>query len=77
MTVDNNPTSPYYGRFYVAWTDFSAGAQIYVTSSDDGITWSTPVAVSAAGEDVQAGVRDTVGAQRRPQRFGGGVVAGQ
>jgi len=46
MAVDNNPDSPYYGRLYVAWTDFSTTAHIYVTYSDNAITWSTPVDVS-------------------------------
>ena len=53
MAVDNNPDSPYYGRLYVGWTDFNAGAQIYVTYSDNTTTWSTPVAVSSASVDVQ------------------------
>ncbi len=53
LIVDNTPTSPYYGRMYVAWTDFAAGARIHVTYSDNATTWSTPVAVSAAGVDVQ------------------------
>jgi len=53
MEVDNNPLSPYYGRLYVAWTDFAAGGAIFVTHSDDGVTWSTPVQVSASGASVQ------------------------
>ena len=54
MAVDNNPSSPYYGRLYVAWTDFNVGGgQIHVTYSDDGTTWSTPVAASDSFVDVQ------------------------
>jgi len=53
MAVDNTPTSPYYGRFYVAWTDFGAGDRIYITYSDDSVSWSTPVPVSGVGVDVQ------------------------
>lgn len=54
MAVDNNPASPYYGRLYVVWTDFGAGARIYsIHSSDAGATWSTQLAISPAGEDVQ------------------------
>ncbi len=54
MTVDNNPASPYYGRLYVAWTDFAAGGQIFINSSSDGgTTWSTAVALSGGGDDVQ------------------------
>ena len=52
MAVDNNSASAYYGRIYVAWTDFNAGARIYVTYSDDGLVWSAPVAVSAVGAAV-------------------------
>ncbi|MCB9135336.1 MAG: exo-alpha-sialidase [Anaerolineales bacterium] len=46
MAVDNNPASDYYGRLYVAWTDFNASSHIYVSYSDNGIGWSTPVDVS-------------------------------
>jgi hypothetical protein len=52
MAVDNNPTSPYYGRLYVAWTNFDAGERIYVTHSSE-LGWSPPVAVSAEDVDVQ------------------------
>ena len=53
MAVDNTPASPHYGRLYVAWTDFNAGARIFSTYSDNGTNWSTPVALSASGVDVQ------------------------
>jgi hypothetical protein len=54
MAVDNNPASPFYGRLYVAWTDFGSGARIYSTfSSNGGATWSVQLALSAAGVDVQ------------------------
>jgi hypothetical protein len=52
MAVDNNPASPYYGRVYVAWTDFDRGERIYVTHSGD-LGWSPPVAVSPEDVDVQ------------------------
>jgi len=45
MWVDNNPTSPFYGRMYISWNDFAAGQGIFVTRSDDGVTW-TPVQVT-------------------------------
>ncbi len=45
MAVDNNPSSPYYGRLYVAWTNFDDG-HIYVTTSDNATVWSTPVDIS-------------------------------
>lgn len=53
MAVDNNAASAYYGRLYVVWTDFGAGARIFETHSDNGTSWSTQVALSAAGVDVQ------------------------
>ncbi|KAB2962009.1 MAG: hypothetical protein F9K16_10260 [Thermoanaerobaculia bacterium] len=54
MAVDNNPASPFYGRLYVAWTDFGSGARIYSTfSTNAGATWSTQLALSASGVDVQ------------------------
>ena len=53
MAIDNEPTSPFYGRIYVVWTDFS-DARIYsIHSSDMGATWSTQLAISPNGEDNQ------------------------
>nr|HRC84572.1 sialidase family protein [Thermoanaerobaculia bacterium] len=53
-TVDNNPASAFYGRIYVAWTDFGAGNRIHVvTSSNAGATWTAQVPISATGEAVQ------------------------
>ncbi len=47
MWVDNDPTSAGYGRMYVSWNDFNTscgtGGCLFVTHSDDGVTWSTPV----------------------------------
>ena len=53
MAVDNNAASPYYGRLYMAWTDFSDGRIRGIYSSNAGATWSSPVALSASGADVQ------------------------
>ena len=49
MWVDNNSASPFYGRMYISWNDYSAtGRQrIYAAYSDDGTTWSVPVQVSS------------------------------
>jgi hypothetical protein len=47
LAVDNNPSSPYYGRIYTAWTDFSfQNGHIRSTYSDDKTTWSSPVDIS-------------------------------
>jgi hypothetical protein len=52
LAVDNTGGT-FHGRLYVAWTDFNAGGRIFVNFSDNGTTWSTALAVSAVGEDVQ------------------------
>ena len=47
MWVDNNSGSPHFGRMYVSWNDYTVANQpIFVTHSDDGTTWSTPLRVS-------------------------------
>lgn len=47
--VDNNPSSPFYGRQYAAFNNFGlAGVIQIVYSTDDGVTWSLPVTVSTA-----------------------------
>ena len=56
--ADNNPSSPFFGRMYVSWNDFSVGAgALSVTfSTDNGATWHSPVTVSNTGtfiRDVQ------------------------
>lgn len=53
LAVDNTPTSPNYGRLYMAWTDFGAGGSIFGNYSDDGSTWSTPVLLSDVSGDFQ------------------------
>ena len=59
ITVDNNPDSPYFGRLYVAWTDFAAGGHIYVTASDNGTAWSAPIDLSQ--HDIVNGAWPAVG----------------
>ena len=46
LWVDNNPDSPFYGRMYVSWNNFASGQRIFVTYSDDGVSWSDPVPLS-------------------------------
>jgi hypothetical protein len=49
MWIDNSPTSPYEGNLYNAWTPFGGNndSKIEVSrSTDDGLTWSAPIAVS-------------------------------
>jgi hypothetical protein len=38
---DNNPSSPFFGRMYVSWNDFSDGGSLKVRySTDNGATWN-------------------------------------
>lgn len=48
MVIDNNPSSPYYGRFYVAWKDFTNGSFISLMYSDNGTTWSNRIQMGVA-----------------------------
>ncbi len=60
MTADNSAISPYHHRLYIAWGKFSAD-QIHsviaaVHSTDDGLTWSTPItAAGTVGVDENEG----------------------
>jgi len=46
-TTDLNPESPFANNLYCSWTRFGSGNEILlVRSSDEGITWSSPVTVS-------------------------------
>src|SRR6185436_8702694 len=47
--TDNNPASPFANRMYISWNDFNVGGgALRVTySSDNGLTWHAPIAVTA------------------------------
>ncbi|MCD4698170.1 MAG: hypothetical protein K8S16_18245, partial [Bacteroidales bacterium] len=50
MWIDNSLTSSYEGNLYAAWTDFggSDDSDIKISrSSNDGVSWSTPVNISS------------------------------
>jgi hypothetical protein len=51
LSVDNNPASPYYGRIYLMWTDFTVGnGQIKSIYTDNGGgTWSSPLLIGSVG----------------------------
>ena len=46
MWADNEPTSGTYGRMFVSYNDYTtscgAGGCLFVTYSDNGVSWSTP-----------------------------------
>jgi hypothetical protein len=49
MWVDNNAFSTKYGRMYISFNNFNvASGALFVTHSDDGVTWSTPVQLSTS-----------------------------
>jgi hypothetical protein len=55
IAVDNNRYSPYFGRIYVGWTNFSLLDDLNQTSySDDGgATWSAAVSLPGSGTNGQ------------------------
>ena len=47
--MDNNPSSPFYGRMYVSWNDFARGTAIFVRySTDNGVTWANERQINSA-----------------------------
>src|SRR5438093_2833115 len=62
--ADKNPSSPFFGRVYVSWTQFRGsvftffGAPVMVTfSADGGATWARPNQISAAHNNSTVGGR--------------------
>jgi hypothetical protein len=53
--LDNNPSSPFYGRMYISYNDFNVGGgDVYTTwSSDGGATWHPVQVTSTFIRDVQ------------------------
>ncbi len=41
--VDNNAFSRTYGRMYVSFNDFVQNGELFITHSDDGVHWSSPL----------------------------------
>jgi hypothetical protein len=51
IAVDTNPSSPFFGRVYIAWDRLSSGQPIVFKYSDDqGQTWSSLINVQANGQ---------------------------
>jgi len=62
--VDNNPSSPFYGRAYVSFNNFlvGGGALQVIWSNDGGATWTSPTTVvNSFVRDVQVTVSPTDG----------------
>ena len=60
--VDRNPTSPFFGRVYVSYTEFrsvpgTAEPIIFVSSNDGGLTWSGQNQISSAYNNASRGGR--------------------
>lgn len=62
--ADKNPTSPFFGRVYVSWTQFRGSVftffaePVMVTfSADGGATWAKPNQISAAHNNARVGGR--------------------
>jgi len=54
MWVDNNPSSPHYGRMYISYNDFAVNSgALYVTYSDNGTTWTVVQLNSGFIRDIQ------------------------
>jgi hypothetical protein len=52
--VDLAPTSPFVNTLYCSWTRFAANTSILlIRSTDDGVTWNSPVTVSDGSGGVQ------------------------
>jgi hypothetical protein len=63
ITVDTNPTSPFYGRVYAGWAEFSGFGRSPIDvafSDDDGATWTGPIRVSDNGHQFDQDARPSV-----------------
>ncbi len=49
MWVDNNPSSPFYGRMYISYNNFSVGGgALQLSYSDNGTAWTGPVTLNGS-----------------------------
>ena len=62
ITCDSQPTSPFFGRCYLAYTDIAhTGDNIGIQSSTDGgLTWSAPVLLDVDADSVSPAVQPVV-----------------
>jgi hypothetical protein len=63
ITVDTNPSSPFYGRVYVGWAEFSGFGRSPIDvafSDDDGAIWTGPIRVSDNGHQFDQDARPSI-----------------
>ncbi|PYL50421.1 MAG: hypothetical protein DMF33_12880, partial [Verrucomicrobia bacterium] len=49
MWVDNNPTSPHFGRMYISFNNFGVGGgALQVVYSDNGTVWTAPITINGS-----------------------------
>jgi hypothetical protein len=55
LGVDTNPSSPFFGRLYLVWSQFTptGGAPVLRYSDDNGQTWSSLISMAAAGTEAE------------------------
>jgi hypothetical protein len=64
--ADDYPGSPYFGNFYVAFCDYSAGSSFFARTINGGVTWENPLSwappagLYSQGHDVDACPNGTV-----------------
>ena len=59
MWVDNNPSSPRYGRIYITFNNMAASGADVVTRSDDATTWTAPKTIYSGGGETPWNVNVT------------------
>jgi hypothetical protein len=50
LTCDNGRTSPFFGRCYLIYTDFRRNGLALQSSTDGGVTWTTPVTIQVSAD---------------------------
>lgn len=63
LWADRNPSSPYFGRLYLSWTQFRGGGAEPINlafSNDGGRSWSKPNQLSSAYNNKQGGRQGSV-----------------
>ncbi len=53
IATDLTPSSPFVNTLYISWTSFSLGGIRLTKSTNSGVNWSTPVAISDVSGSVQ------------------------